>query len=261
MIRYQVATPKDIKSGLLNGYQRFTETNRVKYIKDNILKEKDTYFIDDWDSEKLNEIVQYMKEPQNMTTLAKKNRQVVGFVVIDIRIFDGYMNVPYIHTDNRYRGQNIGKNMMLLTSKIAKDKGASKLYISGHPDCNTQAFYSKIGCVLAEKINQTLYEIEPLDIQLELSLDYIEIMMRKIKLEFSPYKHISSTLLNKLLPRVFSVMPEADKAFLDTVKPLLVSNERSYFSMGTLLLKKKETVIHKQYFDYYEDILFSHFHG
>lgn len=258
MIRYNTVYPRNIKTGLLNGYKRQSETSRVKYVEDGILKEKADFFKEDWDQEKLHSIEQFMKKKQNITIIAKDQSQTVGFLVVDTNSFDGYMNVPYIHTDARYRGLGIGKNLILLGSKTAKDLGAEKLYISGHPDINTQAFYEKIGCVLAQKINQTLYEIEPLDIQLELSLDFEDIMMKKIKLEFKQYHHVSSTTLNKLLPRIYSVMPKDDLEFLKTVKPLLIDDRRSYFSMGTLLLKKRGTVVDEKYFKIYEDILLNH---
>ena len=261
MIRYTIVHPENIKDNILSDYQRYTETHRVKYISDGVLKEKDDFFIDSWDENRLREIERYMKEPQNRTILAKEGNQVVGFSVLDIRIFDGYMNVPYIHSDNRYRGKGIGTNLLLLTSRIAKDNGAQKLYISAHPAIEAQEFYHKMGCVLAEKINQELYELEPYDIQLERSLDNVDIMMRQIQYEFKQYDRISSTLLSRLQTKVYRVMPENDHDFIDTVRTLLESDHRSYFSMGTLLMKKRESIIDRKYLNIYEDILLNDIHG
>lgn len=260
MIRYNVVRPKNITIDLLQGYQRFTETSRVKYLEQGILKEKGVKFTDSWDEEKLRSIEDFMRESQNRTIIAKENKKVVGFVVLDLGLFDGYMNMPYIHTDNRHRGRGIGKSLILLASKIAKDHGAKKLYISAHPNVDAQAFYKDMGCGLAEKINQELYELEPLDIQLERSLDYVDIMMRKINHEFKQHTRITSTLLSKLFPRVYSVMPIKDLDFINTTAKLLESNDRSLFSMGTLLFKKRASVIDEKYLDTYEDILQSHIH-
>lgn len=177
MITYTIVHPENIKSGTLSNYRRYTETHRVKYIDDGVIKEKDDFFIDDWDSVQLTKIEKYMQELQNRTILAKEGTQVVGFVVLDVRLFDGYMNMPYIHTDNRYRGKGIGTKLMHLASKMAKELGAKKLYISTHPSVEAQKFYMKMGCVLAKKINQVLYELEPFDIQLELSLDNVDLNM------------------------------------------------------------------------------------
>lgn len=261
MIKYSIVHPNKIKTGILKGYQRYTETHRVKYVEKGELLEKDIYFVDEWDETELRKIEEYMKEPVNRTILAKEGSKVVGFAVLDIRIFEGYMNMPYIHADNRFRGLGIGTNLMLYVSKLAKENGAEKLYISAHPAIEAQAYYEKMGCVLAEKINQVLYELEPYDIQLERSLDYVDIMMRKIEYEFKKHKHISSTLLNKLLSKVYSVMPEKDMDFIRTVKPLLIDDRRSYFSMGTLLIKKKGSVVNEKYLDIYEDILHKNIHG
>ena len=157
MVKYQVVHPKNIKTGILKGYQRYTETTKVKFYEKGSLIEKDISFVDEWDESELRNIENYMRESVNITVLAKEGKQVVGFSVLDKRIFDGYMNMPYIHTDNRYRGLGIGTNLLLLVSKIAKDNGADKLYISAHPAVEAQAYYAKMGCVLAKKINKELY--------------------------------------------------------------------------------------------------------
>jgi ribosomal protein S18 acetylase RimI-like enzyme/3-methyladenine DNA glycosylase AlkC len=260
VIRYSIVHPEHIKTGILNGFRRYTETVRVKYVENGVLLEKDDCFVDEWDTRKLSFIESYMKNEKNITILAKDNKNVVGFAVLDTLKFDGYMNVVYIHTDNRYRGQGIGTNLLLLASKTAKDLKAEKLYISGHPAVEAQAFYKKMGCVLAQKINKELYEIEPLDIQLERSLDYNDIVMRKIDLEFQQYNRISSTILNKLLPRIYSVMPQDDADYIYAVSPLIISDSRPHFSMGTLLLKKRTSVVDEKYLSIYENLLLNHIH-
>ena len=104
--------------------------------------------------------------------IAKAKGKVIGFACLESEKFnDGYLNLDIIQVSKPYRRQGIGAQLFLLIEREAKKLKAKKLYISGHPNIYTQAFYKKMGCVLAKQINQELYDKEPLDIQLEKELN------------------------------------------------------------------------------------------
>jgi ribosomal protein S18 acetylase RimI-like enzyme len=170
MMDIKVCKNTEIQDHLLDGFIRYQETKRVKLLQDGSLVEKDISFVDDWDLEKLTWINNYMKEENKVTVLVYNDGVVIGFSVLDTVMFDGYMNMPYIHIDGRYRGLGIGKKLFSKVCEVGKELGAKKLYISGHPAIETQAFYKSVGCVLAKKINEELLAIEPYDIQLEKEL-------------------------------------------------------------------------------------------
>jgi ribosomal protein S18 acetylase RimI-like enzyme len=189
---------KSISKDCLKGYKRYHKTKRVKYVKNQTLLEKDVTFVDDWDQVKLESLCQYFKDVNGLVIFAYDQTKVVGFIVVDWYEFDGYVNVPYVHVDKTYRGLGIGQSLMLFASKLVKDNGLDKLYLSTHPDIAAQAFYANMGCILAKNINQDLYDIEPLDIQLERALDYEDINRRIIEV-FMSYNSLNEINYRTLL--------------------------------------------------------------
>jgi hypothetical protein len=52
----------------------------------------------------------------------------------------------------------------------ARELGTKKLYVSAAPSENIVNFYLRQGCVLAEKADPELFELEPEDIHLEYTI-------------------------------------------------------------------------------------------
>lgn len=253
---YKKVLQSNIADTSLDSFERYQETKIVLYQKERSLYQKEISFIDDWDQAKLNSICSYLKQVKGSVVFAYLNRDVIGFTNVEYEMFDNYMNMPFIHVSKSHRGKKIGANLFLLISKIALEQGAKKLYISSHPSIETQLFYKNLGCDLAMKVNQKLLADEPYDIQLEKVLDYTDIVMRKIGLEFKQQSKLSSVIINKLLNRIFQFMPEHQASYLQVCKVLLKSDNRYYFSLGTLLLKKKSEFIKVKNISFFEDILF-----
>lgn len=175
-IEYKSVKENEINNDFLTGFKRSQITKFVKYMDKGVLKEKPDFFVEEWDSKKLLSVTETLRRivaEGGKLIIASFNNQVKGFVLLESNIFfDEYLNMPYIHVDSEFRGLGIGRELFSLIEKEALKLGAKKLYISGHPAVETQKFYQKMGCVLAKKINQKLYELEPLDIQLEKELIY-----------------------------------------------------------------------------------------
>jgi 3-methyladenine DNA glycosylase AlkD/ribosomal protein S18 acetylase RimI-like enzyme len=258
---YKIIDQKNVTKDFLKDFVRYQQTTEVLFVKNKKLHKKDDRFIDAWDKEKLESISLYLKNLNGVIVGGFDGDKVVGFACVELKIFDGYMNMPYIHVDRNYRGKQIGRNLFNIISKVAIDNKASKLYISGHPSVETQAFYERLGCTLATKINKELYEIEPLDIQLEKTLTYSEIVFEKVNLEFSNYNKLTSVIVNKLVNKIYKFMPTDIDEYLAVCALFLRYDNRYYFSLGTLLLKHKKRCFDIEYFDFFEDILCNHIHG
>ncbi len=228
------------------------------YNDDGVLKEKEDAFVEDWNQEKLNEISLYLAqviESGGTVIGAFDDKRVVAFMTIDQVLFNGYVNVPYIHVTQEYRGKGIGKKLFFIGAIFATRFGANKLYISGHPRVETQAFYKSVGCVLAKEVNRELEAIEPLDIQLEYPLDYTNIMFELVKCEFDKYPFVTSSVITKTANTTFQYLPKDDDLFVKIVRTFIQNKEYGYFSVATLWVKKRPSVIDMKYFLFFEDVM------
>lgn len=257
MITYKVV--KSFKSDFLKGYKRFTKTTKMFINVDQELIEKDTEFIDDWDETKLNDITMYFKDlhKQGGTIVCAFDKQkVVGFMTIDHYSFDEYVNIPYVHVSKDYRGHGIGKKLFLITSLIAINQGYKKLYISCHPSIETISFYQSVGCVVTKNINDKLLALEPLDIQMEYVLDTKNIVFDLVRNEFKQYKVITSKEISKVANSLYQFLPYKEELFLNLCKSMIhYKKEYGYFSIGTLWLKKRTSVINQRNMDFFEEIV------
>jgi GNAT superfamily N-acetyltransferase len=68
---------------------------------------------------------------------------------------------------NRYRGKGIGKELFQNAAREAQHLGAKCMYVSAFPSRNAVDFYLKLGCKLAEPVDEEQYQKEPEDIHLE----------------------------------------------------------------------------------------------
>ncbi len=129
-------------------------------------------FTEDWDGKKLRSIakdlLQIIKNGFGYIALDKEN--VVGFAAVDSTLLGNnneYLELTDFQVSKNYRGQGIGKQLLHLITKEAKQTGAKKLYISAHPSKESQAAYRALGCVNATWIYEKKAEEEPYDIQME----------------------------------------------------------------------------------------------
>ncbi len=263
-ITYKRISFNRITDHFLNGYIRFQETYQVFYLEDGILKQKEDYFVEDWDQKKLISISRYLKEivKKGGTLFAAYDQlQIVGFAIIDNNRFGDYINLPYIHSSRGYRGYGIGRYLFNLVSAVAIKKGAKKLYISTHPAYESQKFYQKIGCELAEEINKELYELEPYDVQLEKKLDYIEIITSLIGSEFKNQGRVNAMVINRTASMFYQYLPTDEKLFLDICERFLSIENYGFFSVSTLWMKRRTSIIRKDNMEHFEKILYKDIQG
>ena len=175
-IEIRVVAIADLHLDVLRKFNRYQVTNSVRYKENDKYIYKDEHFIESWDEEKKQQVLQSLKQcvcNGGIVAGAFKNGELIGFANVENGFFGknkDYLELSYIHVSNELRNLGIGKKLFHLCSEEAKVIGAKKLYIASHPAVETQHFYRSLGCVLAVEINENIYEREPLDIQLEFIL-------------------------------------------------------------------------------------------
>lgn len=119
---------------------------------------------------------------EQMITSLHKGGRAVGCFLQNKMVGFGVMNADKFGHDNEYvlldqlfiskeeRGHGIGKTLFHMICQNAIELGAKKLYICAASAEETIAFYRSVGCKDASEVNQTLYELDPRDLQLEYTL-------------------------------------------------------------------------------------------
>lgn len=176
IINYKLMDISILQTTNLKKFNRYQETNRVWYKDNEQFRIKADHFIDQWDDDKKALVLQDLEKCIKMGGIvagAFLEEELIGFATVEGELFGSkqeYRELTYIHVSNEFRNGGIGKNLFQLCCKKAKEIGTKKLYIAAHPSEETQHFYRKLGCTFAVEINQTIFDKEPLDIQLEFVL-------------------------------------------------------------------------------------------
>jgi predicted N-acetyltransferase YhbS len=76
------------------------------------------------------------------------------------------MQLSYLYVSRAYRGRGVGTQLFEAAASLAREAGASALYVSATPTVNTVDFYLHRGCVLAPEPDARLLADEPDDIHL-----------------------------------------------------------------------------------------------
>jgi predicted N-acetyltransferase YhbS len=175
-INYRIINIDELNKELLSRFNRFQETKRVWYKEDEHYKLKDDYFTEQWEDEKKNEVILSLKQSiltGGFVVGAFMENRLIGFANVEGDFFgkhQEYLELAFIHVSKEWRDSGIGKKLFKHCCEKAKQLGAKKLYIAAHPAEETQQFYQSVGCRYATEINQSIYDKEPLDIQLEIDL-------------------------------------------------------------------------------------------
>jgi len=98
---------------------------------------------------------------------------LVGIAVLGNRFIgenQSQLQLVFLHVSNGYRRQEVATRLLSEVRRLAKERGASQLYISATESESAVGFYLSQGAKLAEKVDQELYALEPEDIHLTLDL-------------------------------------------------------------------------------------------
>lgn len=158
---------------LLGEIDRKEIVNEAYYFRDNKLEiVNEFYNIEGWDLKELHEYIDRLKDiyDRNGTVYgAFDNKTIVGLGALESKFIgrnNDQLKLDMLYISNNYRKKGIGKNLVNLLSKKAKELNAKSMYISATPFKNTVEFYFAIGAKLTNEINKDLYELEPYDIHM-----------------------------------------------------------------------------------------------
>jgi GNAT superfamily N-acetyltransferase len=94
---------------------------------------------------------------------------LAGVAVIDnipLGADSDQLQLKYLYVSRDYRRQGVGKRLLQEACAIARQRGATSLYISATPTENTVNFYQRCGAVVTSTPDPELYAHEPEDIHL-----------------------------------------------------------------------------------------------
>ena len=177
MIEYRKIGVAEINRNLFSSFIRRQTVVKCVRRENGVWVVKDDPFIDDWSEEDYRFLIKCLKHTVTgggFLQGAFANRQLKGFVSVEPGLFgekNNYLDLSSLHVSADFRGKGIGSALFDAAKEFARQNGAKKLYISSHSAIETQAFYSKMGCVDAEEQNEKHVAKEPFDRQLECSIE------------------------------------------------------------------------------------------
>ena len=98
---------------------------------------------------------------------------LVGIAVLGNRFIgenQSQLQLAFLHVSSGYRRQRVATRLLSEVRRLAKERGASQLYISATESESAVGFYLSQGAKLVEKVDEELYALEPEDIHLTLDL-------------------------------------------------------------------------------------------
>lgn len=176
MVKYRELCAEEICRELFAAFNRHQKVTKCWRRENGIWTIKDSPFIDDWteaDYEFLAGCLKNTVLTGGFVYATFLDEHLKGFVSVESELFGGelaYLDLSSIHVSEDMRGTGIGKALFCAAKDWAKEKGASRLYISAHSAVESQAFYKAMGCTEAELYHRKHVEAEPFDCQLECKL-------------------------------------------------------------------------------------------
>lgn len=134
----------------------------------------DFFQVDGWDEEELDELIrcQYKILEEGGKVIGAFDQEILAAAVSIEKKKRGaqaeYCKMDMLYVSSAYRGKRIGQQLIKEAKTTAKAFGAKKLYISATPTKATVDFYLKAGAILCQETDPELFELEPLDIHLEI---------------------------------------------------------------------------------------------
>lgn len=175
-IIYQHLTQQQIGPELFSGFDRWQNVTRCWRKENGSWVLRDIAFIDDWNEEEYIFLYDCLKNTLNTggdVIAALEGNRLLGFASVENQPFgpqNEYLQLSSLHVSNGMRGRGIGSHLFAMSCLAAAQRGAKKLYLSGHSAEETQAFYCAMGCVEAAWYHPELVAAEPCDCQLERQL-------------------------------------------------------------------------------------------
>jgi GNAT superfamily N-acetyltransferase len=98
--------------------------------------------------------------------VAQEGESLIGFAILRPRLTESMAQLAELHVGYGHRGQGVGNQLIHEIFRLAKEHGATDIYVSSIPTKNTVDFYMRHGFRLAKEVHPDLYELEPEDIHM-----------------------------------------------------------------------------------------------
>jgi GNAT superfamily N-acetyltransferase len=96
--------------------------------------------------------------------------RLVAVVILNsqrIGAHQGQLQLKFLYVDRSHRNLGMATRLFGRARATARERGASRLYISATPSENTVEFYLRLGCAVIREPDAGLFALEPEDIHLE----------------------------------------------------------------------------------------------
>ena len=101
---------------------------------------------------------------------AFEDELLVGFAILRPHLTATMAQLAVLHVSKDYRRKGIARTLTTKIVQLAKEAGATSLYVSATPSQSAVGFYRSQGFELAAKVHPKLYALEPEDIHMIKSL-------------------------------------------------------------------------------------------
>jgi GNAT superfamily N-acetyltransferase len=167
----------------LNEFNKIAQIDRAENISESYVYKNGQLVI-----EQVNETVTSFEQAELYAIIEKQRQikmgggEIVGAFAEDLLVGvssienkgrglrSDYYKMDILYVSNTFRGQRIGYHLIEEVKKVARGLNAKKLYISATPTKGTVDFYLKEGARLTTEIDQELFNLEPLDIHMEMDI-------------------------------------------------------------------------------------------
>jgi len=102
-----------------------------------------------------------------------QDAELIGVAVLESKFIGrnkDQLQLKFLHISHLYRKRGLGKLLFHKALEKARELRARQLYISATPSENTVNFYLHLSCVLAQEVDEALFELEPEDIHLDYTI-------------------------------------------------------------------------------------------
>lgn len=143
-----------------------------KYNKGSLLPEKVDLDVPRWNEQECARRISELSEELakgGIAIGAIDGNLLVGLAVLGHKLIGDNLDeiqLVSLHVSKNYRRKGIATELFDRICKLAKEKGAKRLYISATPSESAVGFYISQGSKLATKINKELHQLEPEDIHM-----------------------------------------------------------------------------------------------
>jgi N-acetylglutamate synthase-like GNAT family acetyltransferase len=92
--------------------------------------------------------------------------RLAGIGVLRYHLTQTMAQLALLHVSREYRGHGVGKSLTQEMFHLAREQGASQIYVSSIPTKNSVDFYRSQGFRLTKEPHPELFALEPEDIHM-----------------------------------------------------------------------------------------------